>query len=373
MALEDTDMIDRAMDAAEAKTIEVEAPTVDREVEAAETKIYKEATEKPAKSRDTSGKFSKEARKIEAIAPQEPDITDQDANVEQEAAVEIPPSNLPTFWPDELKRAAAEAPKAVVDAFVKHDAQREEWAQRTAREGQRGRAFEQRMYEGYEPQEVQEHRAKLQMHGLRDEVEELHRYRAWDTIFQTDVRTGIADLMHKNGLTPYDLMDDQNEVQQYQTDPRIEEELEDLRRVKEEFEQFQTTFKQQEETSFYNAVEAFKNGVDSTGQNRKQFAELYAPQITQSHQQIQQQYPQLSFEDALNYAYEQTLSEVRKLHGAPAPKASAPDIVANSKKAKSAASSVVGSPRSESVTAKPRAKSFDEAFARAEELVYGGR
>jgi len=386
MALDD--FIDSAMNAAEAKMVD-SAPVVDKEVEAAEVQLVDRQQESEGtikggeRTRAPDGKFAKAPKPASNSAPekeaenqpQQQILTDQNANATQDgASVEhTAPTELPAFWPDELKKAAAEAPKAVVEAFVKHDAQREEWARRTANEGARGKAFEQRMYEGYEPQAIQAHRAKLQLQGLRDEVDELHRYRAWDTVFQSDAYTGIADLMQKNGFTPYDFIQGASQEPQYQTDPRIEQELQDLRTVKQQFEEFQTRFKTQEEEGFRNSIESFKAGTDSSGQPRKQFAELYAPQITQTHEQIQQMYPHLSFDECLNAAYEHTLSEVRKLHGATAPKPApkTETIIANAKKAQGAASSVVGTPRTETVTSKPRAKSFDEAFARAEEIVYG--
>ncbi len=376
---DDNDLIDRAMDAAEAKLLD--AP--DRETEAAEAQIVTRQSEEPVRSeqqqyqqrereRAPDGKFAK---------TRSTQISDHNANVEltTESAPATPAAvnsvNPPAFWSTEQKALFAKADPQMQHLVAAWELELQQRLSRAANEGQRGRAFQNRMYEGYEPKEIQAHKAKLQLNGLRDEVDELHRYRAWDSIFETDPYTGISDLMRKNGFSPYDFIAGAQVGPQYQTDPQVEAKLQRLEELEQKFSNLETSYNTQEEHAFQANIEDFKSGVDSRGQVRRPFAQMYAAHITQAQSQIMEIYPHLEFNSALEHAYEYVLNEVSKLHGIPQKTSiSTPEKkIANGKKAQAAASSVVGAPRSDAATQKPRARTIDEALDRAEELVYGGR
>lgn len=367
--------IDSAMDVAEARLIPDETPTsqvVDKEVEAAEVKAFSKETQEVSKEvkeptrnieRDDKGKFSKAQKQI---------LSDQVAEVE-EVKEELPPINPPTFWSADKKDAFVKAPREVQEAVLAYENQRNEWANRIASEAQRGKAFDKRLYEdmGNDPEAIKIHKSKLALNGVKDEVEELHRYRQWDTVFNTDPYTGIADLMKKNNLTPYDFIEGASQEAQYQTDPRIEQELEAVRQTKEEVARIKEQLELQEQTRFMSEIETFKSGKDSAGQVRKSFAEAYAPQIDQAYKYIAENNPSMSFQEALNHAYEYVLSEARKLHGVtsqPQPVVKTPEkVIATAKKAQNAASSVTGAPANGTSASRPRARTIDEALDRAEE------
>lgn len=396
MASDTNDMIDRALDAAEAKLAEShgetdvpDLPTVEHTdvVEEAATAEAVKASNQESSSRvrDNSGKFTKgqsqksaqiqkAPAKKAAVAEQAPaeQVSDQEANPETdgvsgaEESSTSPTIEVPEFWPAELKAAVAEAKSEDAKALVKHfatlDVQREQWARRHASEGQRGKEFEQRLNADMSsPDEVNRHKAQLRVNGLKDEVDELHRYRAWDKLFNVDVKTAIADLMRKNNLTHQDFAEDQGQSQQAQfQDPRVDEALTEARTAKEQF-----TMWQQEQEDAVRATElaSFKEGKDSTGNQRSAFVDAYSPQIAAAITEIRAQYPHVSRTDALNHAYEFVLSQVRKLHGvavsqkpiaaAPKPPAPAP---ADAKKARAAASSVTGAPVNGAHVQRPRLK-----------------
>lgn len=390
MSLEDNEMldraIDRALDAADAQVSEeviqdTEAPEASETVEATEAP----AEDKPSRERDETGKFKAKA----ATAPKE-EISGQKANEEQteagktaevapEATPEAtePPIEMPTFWPAEMKEAVAKTPREFQSMLANYEAQRTEWANRKANEAERGLAIEKRLYEdmGNDPEKVARHRAELQMQGVRDEIDELHRYRGWDKVFKTDVKAGISALMQKNGLTPQDFLQDESQQTGYY-DPRVDEAIRDAQEAKKLAEQYRTEIEKERETqrtyALKSEIETFKDGKDSKGNIRRGYAELYAPQITQAADAIQRQYPSMQMTEVLNHAYEFVLGEVSKLYptqSVKAPVKTQEQVIAETKKAKAAAVGTNGAPATGAAVPRRKAKSIDEAMDFAEEAL----
>jgi hypothetical protein len=371
MAIDEHDILDRAMDAAEAQILEAEPSeethTPEPEAQQEDVKEQEEATqESPVKAaRDERGKFTK-AQKASADKAQD---SDQEADVEQVEAegveVEAPPSiDPPTFWTAEDKAIFAKAPVEMQTAFLRYEKQRNEWANRVAGEAERGKHIEKRATEVFEP-----YRLKLQANGIKDPLEAAERLLAWNEIFEQDVRTGIQDLMQKNGLTPYDFMDDAGQhEQQYQGDPRVDQALQEAQEAKRLLEQYQQQMQTQAQQASLAQIESFKKDVDESGQPRAQYFEMYRPQIVNAMQEILKLRPDVSEMDALTHAYEFVIGEARKVFGAPKMQQQ-PQATANVKKAKLAASSVTGAPSAGTAQSRPRVKSIEDAMDRAEEAL----
>lgn len=385
--------IDAAMDAAEAKIAESAAATQDIAsnsepisdvVEDVAVSEAVEASKSEAKARDNTGKFTKSGKSavspkqaapkaIEESTPTE-QVSDQvaDAGAEgEQPGLEIPDAptfEAPVFWPAELKAAAAEcktdAERALVAKFAAHDAQREEWARRTASEAKRGKEFEQRLYADMEsPEDVQRHKAQLRLNGVRDEVDELHRYRAWDKVITTDPETAIQDLIRKNNLQHrFSFAEDQGHLQAPSvSDPRVETALQEAQAAKAEFAEWKAN---QERRERETELTMFKEGKDSAGNVRAAFVDAYAPQIAEAVKAIREQYPHMPRSEVLNHAYEFQLGEVRKLHGISYGKpvsaaqsvATKPVAKPDASKAKAAASGVTGAPANGGTVQRPRLK-----------------
>lgn len=391
MGIADNEMLDRALDAAEAQlsgdTVETEAPVEEKPEldEVSEQAATKEALDKGAKDRerDERGKF----KKAEKPAPKQ--ILDQNANaVEQEAepakdaevveetSSDEPPIELPAFWSADEKTAVAKgASREVQQIIARKEQQRIEWANRVANESERGKAIEKRSKEVFEP-----YRLKLQAQGIQDPLEAASRLLAWNELFESNPKAALADLMRKNGLTPADFSEDADQNNQYPMDPRVEEAVTAANEAKRLAEEWKTKLEQQEQKSFVGKIETFKNGTDSLGNVRRSFAEMYAPQIEQAAQSIQKIHPDMPLEEVLNLSYEFVLDETRKLHGVAAPKPSTvaekkpEEVIQQAKKAQAAASSVTGAPASGTSVSTPRLKGknfgekIDAAFSLASEV-----
>lgn len=394
----DNDAFDRAFDAAEAKLAEMEdtdnSPIESEEPNSqsvtetqAEDLAVKEATNDDSKPKEVSqdktskrkknasvSKDSKNAAPTQKAAKEteENNLSGQEADAENPEGVAQEddsqgtdlPIEIPTFWPAEMKEAVAKGSKEdVVSHFSKYDQQRTEWANRIATEGAEGRAVKKRLDEGFASV-----RDEAIANGINTPLDELERYRAFDRILKRDPNKFLSDLGRKNGITPeeYAAAYYGDERESYQSeqykDPRVDEALNEIKSWKEE----------QEQKSLQTEIDTFKKGSDSAGNERKAFAEAYAPQIDQAYQAISRmsEYGSLSMQDKLSHAYEYVLTEARKLHGVVAT-AKKPvekiDPVAQAKKVKAAASSLTGGPSSGVMTPRPRAKTIDEALDRAEE------
>lgn len=359
-------VIDRALDAAEARlSAETEVETESTETthetsveNALEDIAVKEELDKPSgKIRDASGKFTK-AQKEEATEQESKTPVAEVEAVEGEQQEEEPSQEqtfeAPAFWDAEEKQAYAKAPPELKAVILRKEAQRNEWANRIANEAARSKEYEKRAAETFEP-----YRTKLQAHGIKDEIEAASRLLAWNELLTQDVKGFCLEQLKRAGFSPYDLI--QAHESQPPVDPRVEEAMrvaEEAKRKADEYEQY---INEQKSSAFRSQVEAFKDGKDSHGQVRRQFATMYAPQISQAFNEIQAQVPELPMNEALNHAYEYVLSEVRRVHGASAPK----PAPVPAQKAVRAAGSVVGAPSSGTNAPKPRAKTVDEALDRA--------
>jgi hypothetical protein len=379
MGKSDNDFLDRALDSAEAVIDSEKKEVIEEPIEGAEDleKESKEVestekesvVEKTAPVRGKDGKFSK------APTSEEEDL-DQSANVEsQEVAAQAtpeapPPIGAPAFWSAEQKAIFAKAPRELQEVIAQRELTLQQHISRTANEAEKGKALEKRFYADFEsPEEIQKHKAQLAVQGLSDPIAELHRYRAWDRILTSDVKTGIADLMRKNGLTPYDFTDEAMANGQESYDPRIDTALEKAEAAERQLKEWQ---EKQEQQVIAQKIEAFKNGVDSTGQSRRQFVELYAPQISSVYDRVLREHPEATMEEALEVATDAVRNAVNELH---APKQVAPakpvrtkeQIIADAKKAQDAATTMSGSPTTGTVPKKSKLKgnSFKERLESA--------
>lgn len=383
MGIADNDIIDNALDAAIAKLDEAdgvkESPTQSEPDESNEIPVEEPTEDLPkvTKSRDDKGKFTK--TKAEEPTP-EANLKDQEANaelkepeVQSEEPVTKEPLNPPAFWTAKQKALFEKADPALQETILERELFLQQQVSRQANEESRGKAFEKRLYEdmGNDPSKISTHRAELRLQGLRDEVEELHRYRAWNSVFKSNPKAAIADLMAKEGMTPQDFYQD-NAAAQYPVDPRIEEALAEARAAKQLADDFKAQAEEQKQYQLKSEIDSFKQGKDSLGRVRKGFAELYAPQISQAVDAIQAKYPHLSLSDALTHAYEYVVSEASKafgVNGSQKPIAPKPQeqVIADAKKAKAASTMAIGAPVTGSAPQRPRAKTIDEALDRAEE------
>ena len=399
MGIADNEVIERAMDAAEASMAETSASevvpteTADTEgktedlVETVETKKALEKSEEtkdpetPKIERAKDGKFTKSAKFDKAgkrIQPQQDfktnnaNVVDTEAQITLSEPVAIEP---PTFWSSEDKANFAKATPEVRKAVLRYEEQRNKYVSQLQRDAERGKTYETKLYEGYDPKDIASHKAELRLNGVRDEVEELHRYRAWDKIFKSDPKRAISALMQKNGINAQALSED--EQNQEYIDPRIEQAMQEAQAAKMQAEELKASFEAQKDEAFRGSVDSFKAGKDSQGNTRKAFAEMYAPQISQVYDAIQAQNP-MPMNQALNHAYEHVLKIAREQFGVKAslgqiaPKATE-EVMALAKKAKAASSSISGAPKNSVGISRPKAKTIDEALDRAEEQVYGGR
>lgn len=387
MAVEDNDVFDRAFEAAEAKIAEnelatesesapVEQPKEDlvetQEISKAIEKVTKPAEKAPkvkaAKPSAKSAEITQEAQPevTEQISDQQPTDTIEPLAAEQSAVTET--IDPPQFWSADKKALFAKATPDLQKAIVEHEAQRNEYVHRLANESERGRAIEKRVSDVFKPYEL-----KLKAHGINDPLQAAERLMAWNEIIESDPLTAVKTLMQRNGLTPQDLMyqdDGSGQPQQpYQSDPRVDEAIAKAEAAERRLQEWQ---QQQEAQALQSEVDAFKNSKDSTGQTRKAFAEMYAPQIAQAVEAISRLNPNLGTTERLTQAYDYVQAEVKKLLGVPAaigqkPTAKPEQLVANAKKAQAAASSITGAPSSGTSPQRPGAKTFDEAYARAEE------
>lgn len=380
MGVGDSDLIDKALDAAEAKVVDASAGDAVQETgnvsgspesgasDRVEEAAAAEAHQKFSQTRDKSGKYLK-GKSPAAKSKQVSDRTiESDTGAEALESGEAQPPDesaeagaLPAFWSAELKAAAAQAPRALVQKFMEHDARRELWARRMVAESEPAKQHMQRIKETFEP-----HRAKFAVHGVRDELDAVGRLMAWNEIFETDPWTGINDLMRKNGFTAQDFFDDGSGYTQQGGDPRFEEALTAAREAQETAQALKSQLEAQQMEQGRAFIEQFKSEPDSSGQPRAAFFETYRPQIVQAFQEIQKQAPEMPEHEALGHAYEFVLGEARKLHGMNKPpatmltKPSAP----TANRAMKAAKSVSGAPNAESATAKPKlkGKNFNEKF-----------
>lgn len=360
-------------------------PLTDKVAEAEEAKLVtkEKAPERqhpnPAR-RSKDGKFTKAAESAEAVTPQ---ISDQVANTENTAPLtaiaDAVPSDLPAFWSAEMRKAAEAVPKEFLESFKRHDEQREIQYRRSTAEAQRGKAIEARMYEGYAPEEVTRHRAELAANGIKDEVEELHRYRAYDRLIKSDVKGYAAHLLQINGIHPRELLQgDAQPSAPNNFDPtEITRQAEDA--AKKTITDWET---KQSQAQIAQELQGFKAGKDSFGQVRQPFFDAYEYQIASLVPAARQDYPNATRTELISHAYEAWMNHIRNLHGVAAPKAApvvAPKTteqrIADAQKAKAMSGRTSGSSVNGTVAERPRlkGKNFSEQFDSAYEIATSGR
>lgn len=386
MGIEEHELIDSAMDRAmsklETKDEPIEETTVETEIEPTE-----ETKETLAKDRDEKGRFAKkqisdhEAKAestLETDAQTEPTLAEADNTAQTNEAAEASQSvNPPVFWSTVHKGIFTKAAPELQKVIAERELEYQRTVSRLANESQRAKELETKLFDGWEDKRVE-----LLKEGIRTPVELYQRFMEWDEIFRHNPKAAIKDLVFKNNLTPDDIFgaDDalSNEhYSQVRTDPRVDEALNKVN----EWEQKLAQQEQERERQYLiNETENFKNSTDKYGNIRKPFAEAHAFQIDQMFQNIIQVHPSLSMQEALNFAYDEVMENQRKLFGVesvqkmnsqPQPKTKE-QLIAQSQKAKAAASSISGSPTNATKTQKPRlqgnsfAERLDSAISIAE-------
>lgn len=403
------DIITNAIDAAEAQiasahdeaNIETESNTQgDGAPQASESKPeeVEAAPSKPqTRGRTRDGKFVKSA--LEAAPANDDQIpSDQKAEVGTAEAEKgeglqatpdvAPPIELPTFWSAELKQAVAKAQtpeaKTIARLAAADAAQRIEWADRIARESESDRAFRKEVYDGWETRQ-----AAAALNGVNNPLEELRRYRAWDEVFRGDIRGGMRTLLKNNGLTPYDLVEDENQSPETFEDPRVGDMQTRLDEQQKFIDEQKAWRENQERTSLDAELETFKNGTDEAGRTRRAFVQSFEHDIAhvigliRKEEQTRGLNP-LSRSAALKTAYdividakeqEGVISKPQKAKAAPTTEA----VIAHAEKARAIAGSVTGGPSGGLMKLRPRVQGKTEkeqlnnAVNMADEMVNGAR
>jgi len=350
------DPIDAAMDAAEeemaAKVTEGTPEDTAPEVE----------TEAPETAPEVEAEPEAPVPEADPAAPPAPAAPEGTKSTEAPALAQESTSDAPKFWAPEDKALFSKAPPEVRAAIAKYEQQRNDWAYKVQAEADKGKQIERKATEVFEP-----YKLKLQANGVRDPLDAAERLLAWNEIFEQDPLSGIKDLMQKNGLTPNDLVNSQQDWQP--SDPRLEQALAAAEEAKRIAEEQRSHFERQQQQAVLSEVERFKQGKDAQGHTRKAFAEMYSPQITQAAEQIEKMHPGMSLTEVLSHAYDFVKSQAMQNLGVnsvtqPPQQSASVDV----KKAQAAASSVKGAPGGgEAGIKKKKARSIDEAFSMAEE------
>ncbi len=358
--------------------------------DARQEKIAKEANDivekefadknlKPKKDRDTSGKF-KASKKPDP--EDQTDLSDQEVNAELSTEVEAQSAQPeatssitpPAFWPADKKALFAKAPVELQEYVAQRELGLQQHVSRLTNEAERGKQIISRLNSDFEtPEELQSHKARLRADGISDEIEELHRYRAWDNVIRSDVRTYALGLLRNNGLTPQDLFNVELE-DSYQSDPRVDELTQQFKETQSTINELKAQRERLENEALTNKLETFKSGKDSFGQVRRQFVDMYEPQISTVVTTLRQQNPGLAQEDLLSHAYEFVMKQVRDTFGISKPLTQESRPV-DASKAKQVASSSNGAPKSGVANPKPKLKGkdfnemFEDAYGQAAQIV----
>lgn len=366
MAKSDNELLDNALDAAEEKlTAKVEAEPV----------VEKEPVKEVPEPEETKESASEE----EQISDQEAsvEVTDPDPTPDSPAVETV---SAPAYWTAKTKALFSSASPELQKALTEEATRQQQHMGRLANETQRAKSWETRVNSDFQNKEALDtHRATLKLLGVNDEIEELHRYRAWNSVIKSDPLSAVRSLIVQHGITPDELSGESFSEDQNQgaIDPRVDEIASELKRFREEQEQSK---KSQQDAYFANQVNTWKSGNDSYGKPRAEFSSLYAPQIDSEWQQVLQEAgqsgAQMSLEDSLNEAFSRVQSRIYKAHGinpvAPKPPTKE-QIIANASKVQAAVTKATGAPRSDVVTQRPKKKYKNDkewveaAMQRAEE------
>lgn len=352
---EDNEMLDSAIDEAlnelDERSKSSEQETSTKEVEAHDEPVGDESPDEP-----------KEAQ--EEDLDQEANVENNQGDGEAEPQTATPPADAPTFWSAEEKAAFAKADPALKEIIKRRELAAQQHISRLTNEAKSGKGFEQRLNADLQsPEAIQMHRAKLAAQGIKDEVEELHRYRAWDRVLTSDPHAVISDLMRKNGFTPYDFANEANyEPENQYQDPRVDEAIKRAEAAEKAIEEYK---EQQNQARFAEVVNTYKAGKFEDGEPRERFLAIYAPQIDSAFSTLRKHpnYQHLTEVEALDHATKYVRSQISQLHGIKfgaqsAPQKTREQIIQESKKAQAAASATTGAPNTASLSAskKPRLK-----------------
>lgn len=373
MGVADNELLDTAMDAAEAKMSEA-APSVDRIEETKEVQEFVSP--------------SKAAK--EAAQPKE-DLIDQDepsAETTEEVAEDLPLAasttvKPPAFWSAKQKEVFSKLPPEAQQVIADRELEQTRQLSRLGNEAGRAKDYEKRFYSDFErPEDAQKHRDMLAVEGVSDPISELHRYRAWDRVLNSDPRLAIAALMQRNGLTPQHFTDEDFQEQETESHPQVEELRAEINALKQSREQEKA---QGERAYTQQRVNAWKNEKDSFGVSRASFAEKYSFQVSQEFDRIMAERPETEMIEALSEAYDNAKRDVYGFHGLPLGQeasraAKTPEeIVAENKKRQAASFSTTGAPKKVQAHEKPRLKGRNDsekvgnAVDRAMDRVEAGR
>lgn len=369
MAIEDNQILDRAMDAAEATIAEstpVEESPVHTEPEKTPSEQIKEdiETDKALKARDGKGKFTKAQDEEQISNDQDPEVETSESDTQVEEPVVEQSVEAPARWSDDEKPLFAKAPKEVQEVVARRELELQQIISRQGNDLGRYKPIVEKVNGVFAPYEL-----KLKTKGL-DPIQATERLLAWDAMFDKDFDGTILDLMKKHGRTPeyYLNMSHQDVGEQFQNqvpihDPRVDE-------FKKELDSFKEQQKQATEAALNAELETFKSGKDSFGNERRKFVEMYEPQLAEAVQIVRREFPQLPKSQALHEAYEYIIGGVREAHGiskTPAPTVKTPEqLKALAKKTQAAASGLTGAPISGTAPKRLGAKNIDEAMDRAE-------
>jgi hypothetical protein len=364
---DDNDLLNNALDSAEATIIEDRDPVDAPAQEVVEDKPIKiEGAPEDEKVEQAKEPVLDQVAETETTDQPGPQIASE------------PEIAAPVFWSNEQKALWTEATPALKQVIAARELQLQQHISRFANQAKKAETYEQRFYSDFEtPEAAERHKAELRLQGLKDPIDELHRARDWDRLFKADPATAIYDLAAKNNLQIQIMGEAQESFTQESNDPRYQKLESKLTQLETEREQEREQAKQ---AQLAQEVNTFKQGTDETGQPIAPFAAMYAPQIDQAYQQImaiaEEQGNFLSVIEGLKHAYSYVKAEVEKIHGKPtAPKAKDPQKeIEQAKRAQAAATSTSGAPTS-GVNSKPRLKgndfnekiesAFDIAYARA--------
>ena len=351
--VEESDEVEEEADESNSEEPEADTEADTEEIEEEQAQPAKQSAAKPGKNVDAKGVKTKSTDSAEG--------NEQDAP--QNAEIVEPPQ----FWKAEHKEAFKAAPVAVQKAIREYEEQRNRYVYNIERKAQAGEELRKQIDQVFQP-----HADEMRLQGINNPVEAVSRLLAWDNIFKRDPLKGIMGLMERNGITPEDLMAPDAGYQPI--DPRLQQAMEAAEEAKRLAEEQKQIFETRERERYISTVNVWKQGRDQHGNPRQQFAELYAPQITQAATEIEKQYPNLPLEQILDHAYNFVRQNVQNTLGVNlAPQNNGASQAANStgldpKRAAQAAVSVKGAPNPTAIARqKPKARSIDEALRMAEE------
>ena len=336
---EEDELLDAAFDEAEE---ELENKAEEPEEPATAEPAAEEAPEEEPAAEPATEPAAEPAAK-DAATTQEPGPTPTTAG-EGESVTNAPSDSLvvdPPMWSAQDKALLAKAPREVQEIIARKEQQRNEWVNKITRESEQGRAILRRTHDV-----LSEHAAELQEIGVKDHYELMKHMLGWNSAFRKEPKTAIEALMKQANLTPQDFFGEVNgEYVDYnqQSDPRVEEALAEAQEAKRLAEEFRGMIEQERYANQQAEIEQFRNGVDSQGQPRAKYAQLYKDQIADMCVNIMSQYPGTPMTQALDQAYETVLSQARAAFGLNRNAPRSTGVQAS--KAQAAAGSVTGGPR----------------------------